>query len=146
MNVDPKLALVDLVDDMLVEIGVRLDPASLLSLSRVSSPFYRLFSPVLRRVIKETKYCKHMGVALGMAASMALLRWASLYFQPLVNSSHVVLGAVEGGHYEFLLECASDLIPACSEFPVSVESIHRAAGRSGCWDLILYLQRSCPQE
>jgi len=44
VKIAPKLALVDLVDDMLAEIGERLDPGSLLSLSRVSTAFFRLLS------------------------------------------------------------------------------------------------------
>jgi len=148
VNPSPEQSLVNLVDDMLVEIGVRLDPGSLLSLSRVSTGFFRLYSPVLRRFLKETKYCKHMSIALGMAGSRTLLQWAAHYFQPhsvLSQTSQVIIGAVQSGHYEFLLEYLSD--PIFHNFKVrniDYPMIHMAAGRSGRWDLILYLQRTYP--
>ena len=156
MNNVPNLALTDLVDEMLVEIGLRLDPGSLLSLSRVSTAFFRLFSPLLRRIIKETKYCKQRTVALGMSGSMALLRWASAYFRvseyirpraknslAFLVPSQVLIGAAQSGDYEFLREYLSDPALTFSEvWEIEYPKIHMAAGRGGRWDLILYLQKA----
>ena len=153
-NPPQKVKMVDMVDDiLLVEIGGRLDPGSLLSLSRVSTAFYLIFSPALRRYIKANKYCKHRGVAIGMSGSMALLRWASLYFLAPPRSDRsvsdlrcqIIVGAVQNGDFKFLLEYLSEpgqFLPTTSRSETSM--IHRAAGRSGRWDLIQYLQDRFP--
>ena len=73
---------------------------------------------------------------------MALLRWAG----SLVLPTEVIVGAAQRGHYEFLIEYLFQPLPQFAYYESEYPMYHKAAGRGGRWDLILYLQRTFRHE